>query len=403
MEIAHRKLSFALALLAVIVAVAYTVSTLTLVRGHRLKTEAHVVALNDEIRKITKNMGFNIDILPKEVNLADFHASDFGEATMPQDVVQKLADSRTIDSVNHLRPSLIRRVTWTERDRDVIVMGVAAVVPWTHRKNPKKPLEAAVPPGKIIVGAVLADQLKLKEEDEITFLGEQLTVAKVHPARGSSDDVTVWIDLAKAQQLLNLPNRINMIQALECNCASIDRLGEVREDIAGVLGGDVQVIERASIALARAETRETVKAQGIASLEELEQTATVETVLLAVGACALVGLLMLSNARERRQEIGILRALGTSTPQIMLLFVGKALVLGVVGALIGYAAGFAMGMRTVPTMAGEAPIELASADLFMPVVLAAVVIAATLLAVLASWIPAIIAAAQDPAIVLREE
>jgi ABC-type lipoprotein release transport system permease subunit len=32
-----------------------------------------------------------------------------------------------------------------------------------------------------------------------------------------------------------------------------------------------------------------------------------------------------------------------------------------------------------------------------------VVIAATLLTVLASWIPAVIAAAQDPAVVLREE
>ena len=403
MEIVHRKLSFALALLAVVVAVAYTVSTLTVVRAHRLKTEAHVAALNDEIRKITKNMGFNIDILPKDVNLADFHANDFGEVTMPEDLVHKLADSRTIESVNHLRPSLIRKVNWKEHDRDVLVMGVAAVVPWTYRKNPKKPLEPAVPEGKIIVGSVLADQLKLEEGKDVTFLGETLTVAKIHPARGSSDDITVWIDLAKVQELLKLPDRINMIQALECNCATIDRLGEVRAEISGVLGNEVQVIERASIALARAEARETVKAQGIASLEELKRTATIQTVLLAVGACVLVGLLMLANARERRQEIGILRALGTSTPQILLLFVGKALVLGLLGALIGYGAGFAMGLESLPKMTSETPIELSGADLFMPMVLGVVVVAATLLAVLASWIPAVVAAAQDPAVVLREE
>ena len=61
LEILHRKLSFAQALAALVVAVAVSVSTVTLVRGHQLKTEAHVAQLNDEIRKITKNMGFNID------------------------------------------------------------------------------------------------------------------------------------------------------------------------------------------------------------------------------------------------------------------------------------------------------------------------------------------------------
>ena len=39
-----------------------------------------MAALDDEIRKITKAMGFNINILPSQQNLADFHANDFAEA-----------------------------------------------------------------------------------------------------------------------------------------------------------------------------------------------------------------------------------------------------------------------------------------------------------------------------------
>jgi putative ABC transport system permease protein len=403
MEIVHRKLSFALALLAVAVAVAYTVSTVTLVRGHQLKTEAHVTALNDEIRKITKNMGFNIDIMPKDLNLGDLYANDFGEATMPYDLVERLADSRDLMTINHLRPSLIRKVHWSEYDRDVILMGVAAVVPWTHRKNPKIPLEPAVPEGKIIVGAVLADQLNLKADQEVVFQDEKLTIEKIYPPRGSSDDITVWIDLAKAQELLQLPNRINMIQALECNCATIDRLGEIREEITAVLGGDVQVIERASIALARAEAREKVKAQGVASLELMQQHATKQTVLLAVAVYAIIGLLMLINARQRRYEIGILRAIGTSTRQIMLLFVGKGLLLGLTGAILGCIAGFAMGLQSSKTMAAESQIDLTAGELFMPELFAVVVVTTTLLSALASWIPAVTAAAQDPAVVLSEE
>jgi len=403
LEILHRKLSFAQALAALVVAVAVSVSTVTLVRGHQLKTEAHVAQLNDEIRKITKNMGFNIDIMPKEVNLVNLYANDFGEATMPYELVQRLADSRDIEAINHLRPSLIRKVNWTEYDRDVILMGVAAVVPWTHRKNPKIPLEPAVPEGKIIVGAVLAGQLGLQAGREVEFRGEKLTVEKVHSPRGSSDDITVWIDLPKAQEVLQLPNRINMIQALECNCASIDRLGEVREEIAGVLGGDVQVIERASIALARAEAREKVKAQGVASLSQMQKHASLQTVLLAVAVSAIIALLMFINVSQRRYEIGILRAIGTSTRQIMLLLVGKALLLGLVGAMVGCAAGFAMGLRSATVMATETRIELTASDLFMPELFVVVVVATTLLTALASWIPAVMAAAQDPAYVLSEE
>ncbi len=403
LEIVHRKLSFALALAAVTVAVAYSVSTVTLVHGHQLKTESHVEQLNDEIRKITKNMGFNIDIMPKDLNLADVYAHDFGEATMSYDLVQRLADSRDIVTVNHLRPSLIRKVKWEEHDRDVIMMGVAAVVPWTHRKNPKKPLEPAVPEGKIILGSVLADQLNLEAGSEVAFRGETFTVAKVHPPRGSSDDITVWIDLAKAQAMLELPGRINMIQALECNCATIDRLGEIRNEISGVLGSDVQVTERGTIALARAETRELVKAKGIASLKQQQQHATIQTVLLAISASAMIGLMMFINARERRQEIGILRAIGTSSRQIMFLFVGKALVLGLMGAILGYFAGFAMGLRSAPSTAVETKIDLAVGDLFLPELFGVVVCSSMLLAALASWIPAVIAASQDPAVVLSED
>jgi len=55
-------------------------------------------------------------------------------------------------------------------------------------------------------------------------------------------------------------------------------------------------------------------------------------------------------------------------------------------------------------VAGEAGLGLESAaGLFNPLVLILVLLAAPLLAGLASWAPAIIAASQDPAQVLREE
>ena len=68
-EISHRRLNFVLMLMSVVVAVTCGVCVVTMLRGQELYNQNQVSTLDDEIRKITKNMGFNILILPKDQNL----------------------------------------------------------------------------------------------------------------------------------------------------------------------------------------------------------------------------------------------------------------------------------------------------------------------------------------------
>jgi len=121
--------------------------------------------------------------------------------------------------------------------------------------------------------------------------------------------------------------------------------------------------------------------------------------VVMVGSGIWLGLLALANVRDRRGEIGILRALGLRASQILFIFLGKAVAMGLSGALLGYIGGRAMGAlwRESP---GGSPIQIAFIDLQLLVL---VLIGAPLLAALASWLPAISAAQQDPAVVLREE
>ena len=343
-EMIHRKLNFAIALLAVAVAVACSVGVITLIGSYQLQTESRVAALDDEIRKITKSMGFNITILPKDQNLADFHASDFAQKTMPYEYVQRLAESKEVVTIQHLRPALVQKIDWTEQNRQILLMGVSGVVPFQHR-DPKKPLSQPVPKGTMNIGSVLARELELKEGDETSLIGQTFRLGKIYPQRGTKDDITVWVDLQAAQQMLNLDGRINMIQALECNCATIDRLAEIQSELAALLGDEVQVIELASKAIARAKARQQVKADGLATISRLEQLASVLLPLTIVGAGLLVGLLALANVRERRAEIGILRAVGTRSRQILALFVSKAFIVGLLGACLGYGLGFGGATR----------------------------------------------------------
>lgn len=399
-EIAHRKLNFLLTLLSVVVAVSCAVSVVTVLRAYRLAAEQRVAALDDDIRKIMKNMGFNILILPEDENLAEFYAADFAAKTMPEDYVQKLADRPDIMTINHLRPALIRKVDWVEQNRQIILMGVRGVVPFAHRVS-KAPLADPVPTGMIDVGHVLANELNLKSGDMVTLLTEDFQVNKVYPARGNKDDISVWIDLAKAQQMLRLEGRINLIQALECNCASVNRLAEIESEVSGVLG-DVQVVEIATTAIARAKTRTQVAEDGNARVQRWRQLAAMLIPLVAVAAAVVTGLLALSNVRQRRQEIGILRALGMRSQQILLIFLTKSALIGFLGAALGYLGGLAVAWA-IKSQGSGGMAEPEAQRLFILTLALVVTVITPLVTVLAGWLPALAAAEQDPTKILHEE
>jgi ABC-type lipoprotein release transport system permease subunit len=397
-ELLHRKLTSAVAILAISTVVAYSASSILGIRCFQQRTQESVAELDDEIRKITKAMGFNINILPAEQNLEHFYAEDFADKTMPYEYVQKLADSKTIITLNHLRPALIRKINWQEHRRQVILFGVSGVIPWTHRKNAEQPLAQPVPPGAMNVGHVLANELGLTAGESVTLNGEPFVVNQIFPARGNKDDITLWIDLPKAQQMLNMPGRINLIQALECNCSAPDRLAEIETEISGVLGNNVRVIELSTTAIARAKARTQVAQQGKTTLNRMRQRSEIELMLLAVAASVIVGVLAWLNVRDRRSEIGILRAIGASTRKILALFLAKALVLGAIGSVLGCILGVVVAWLFESRLSDA----VALSSLFVPGLFLVLIFLTPAVTTIASWIPAVLAARQDAAAVLAE-
>ena len=195
---------------------------------------------------------------------------------------------------------------------------------------------------------------------------------------------------------------------MKCHCAG-NELAGIRKEIATILPG-VTVIELTNKVVTRAEARDRAKAAAQAAIEaerasrarlrhEREAFAAWLVPLVTLAAAVWIGLLTLMNVRERKAEIGILRAVGLRSRQVLTVFLVRA---GLVG-LIGAAAGFVMGVA-VGALAGEATPQTDSvATLFKPGLLVLVLVAAPALAALASWAPALAAARQDPALVLRED
>ncbi len=414
-EIRHRWLGAALGAASVAAAAACLTASLALLREHDLSTDRLLAekekskkrrldAYEDDVRKLTKNMGFNVLILPKDVDLARFYADDAHGSTFPESYPQRLVDSKVV-TLNHILPSLQQRLKWPEKERTVLLVGVQGEV-WLKAPG-QKPIQDAVPPGKIWLGHELHKGLSLKNGDRAAFMGREFTVDRCQAERGGKDDITVWMNLKDAQDLLGLPGRINAILALECNCATVDRLGEIRAEIARILP-DTQVVEFQSQALARAEARN--KADALAREEigrerqarqelgrQKQALASFVVPLVWAAGGVWIGFLALANVRERRAEIGLLRALGAGTPSILALVLARAALVGLAGAAIGAAAGLAAPLLFSP----NPQMRQAVTEMLRPGTILLVLLTAPLLAAVAAWIPAALAARQDPAEVLR--
>jgi predicted lysophospholipase L1 biosynthesis ABC-type transport system permease subunit len=414
-EIGYHKLNFALALLAVVVAVGALSAVTTLLRLYDLETEQLVAAreqqtqeemrlLKDDYRKITRDLGYNLRIFHEDQDAAAFHRDRFASHYMPEDYADQLAKARVI-TVNHLLPILHEYLTWPELGQPVHVIGTAGEVPIVGGSD-KKPIIDAIPKASIILGSEAARQLRVKQGDLVQFFGRSFTVRRVHGPLGTEEDVTVWLPLREAQQLLHKEGKINVILALECNCESKNRIDDVRKEVVKVLPR-TQVVELKDLAEVRARARNEAEATAKAAVEQIRGDreklragrASLAGIVLAVvlmSSTVWLGGLVFSNVRDRRSEIGILRSLGVGSRRVAALVLTRSLLLGLIGALVGCAVGVGVGVA----WAGAGTDWTENASGLWP--LAVLLVAAPLWCAVASLMPAIVAARQDPAVILSE-
>ncbi len=419
-EILHRKLNYGLSVLATIAATASLIGSIVHLRAYDLRTErilrnkeaalqSRMEKLQDDTRKSMLKLGYNLVILPKGQDLADYHSEDYAAKYMPESYADRLANSNIV-SVRHILPSLQQRIWWPERNRAIILMGTRGEVPNLHL-SPQKPLVQPVPPGTIILGHELHRSTNIKVGDQIKLMGRVFTVKACYAERGNKDDITAWIHLKEAQELLAKEGKINAILALECLCTG-NALPAIRKEVSAILP-DTQVIERESLAVARAEARNQVAREANLTLEkerhgrellraELERMVSILMPVIVTACAFWVAVMGFINVRSRREEIGILRTIGVSARNIFMLFIWKHISIGMLGGLIGLALG-----GVLPIFIGRnqvnIPLTAVGPVSFWLGLAALALVGASLLAVVAGWIPAVMASRQDPAEVLRGE
>jgi putative ABC transport system permease protein len=354
------------------------------------------------------NLGANILVLPQTTTIDDYYAADINSAEMPENYIDRIADS-TIEGVDNMSPKLSARMN--VGNASIVLTGIlpknelASKPIWQTAGFTDPGLQAACDPGNVVnqsrgyedpklqrksidslgqydclAGSDIASRLNLSGGSEITIKDTRLNVSKVLPQSGTIDDNRIFVHLHTAQQILGKGNVINAIEIMGCCSAISDGLlGKLRNILP-----DTKITTINHIVQTQVETNKTMKEFSMIFL----------IIIVIVGGLS-IGNYMWSNVEERKKEIGSLLAMGASTSDIYRIFLGKGLVLGLVGGITGYLLGSVSGMILGPQIA-NVRVALVPSLFFWAVGIAVGI------SMVASYFPARKAARLDPALILKD-
>src|SRR5262245_38306748 len=233
--------------------------------------------------------------------------------------------------------------------------------------------------GEAMVGASLARERGLRLGDSLRVEGRELRIAGIHSS-GGEEDRQVLVDLALAQELAGRPGRVDrvLVSAVTTPEADlVERLGGSEDSIASLTTRlrteparlPAEVVERfactpyaTSIALAIERNLPNASARPIRQATETEGAllARVRGAFLFLAAFAAAAAVLgvfaavTADVIDRRPEIGLLKALGSSDARVVSLFLAEAGAIGLAGGLLGLGIGASASRLIGAGIFGEA-------------------------------------------------
>lgn len=200
-------------------------------------------------------------------------------------------------------------------------------------------------PGKALgceVGQRAAATLQLRSGDSVVLTSGPRKMScriKVLASTGSAEDSQIFLPLRATQTLLDQAGRISIIelsvpgtpQQIQNYVASLRRIP----------GADVRPIRQ----LTEGEAKIYNRISGVLS-------ATVGLVLVLTALCVMAA--MTNVAMERRNDVGLMKAIGGATHGVLRLFLAEAAFLGLVGGVLGASVGILLSMWLGKTVFGIA-------------------------------------------------
>jgi ABC-type lipoprotein release transport system permease subunit len=180
-----------------------------------------------------------------------------------------------------------------------------------------------------VVDSDYAKADNLKTGSTITVAGQSFTVVGIVQAAQGVTDADVYIPLARARSLADMPNEVNTIYVSAASAS----------DINTVSGQISHALPTATVTMSSNLASEVSGSLSSASTLANNLGKWLAVAVLAA-AFGLASILTVSAVSRRVREFGTLKAMGWSSRQIIRQVMGEALVIGIIGGVAGVAVGY---------------------------------------------------------------
>ncbi|MDO8473204.1 MAG: ABC transporter permease [Dehalococcoidia bacterium] len=369
-----RKRRLLFAAFGIVIGIMTVVGIMTVARSGRAQ-------IYDQLERYGPNLTVlpavnSLDVRLGNLSLGQLNVGDnyISEDKVPQiqeitdGLIRKSLDLKTTGNVATVAPELFANTQ--VKNTMVMVVGMdpeaeKAIKSWWVVKS------GVYPAGEndALVGAVAASLLAINVGDAVDVGGRSMTVAGVLEETGSIDDSQMFVPLSTLQKVLNKEGLVSTVnvRALCTACPVSQIADEINSTMTGVRAVAVKQVAES----------------------EMGMVEKINTFLLAIAGITLcVGLFgvantMMASVNERVKDIGIMRAVGASRNQILMMFVYEAVVIGILGGVAGYLFGTLLAFVIGPLIFKGAAIGFVPSYLGLSLVLSVVV------AILASVYPAL--------------
>ena len=181
-----------------------------------------------------------------------------------------------------------------------------------------------------MISTAMASKNNLKVGSTFTAYGSTLTVTGIfNGSSNQSSSDAVIVSLPTEQRLSGQSGDVTSAVA---TIDSLDNLSSTTTAIQNTLGSTADVLNSQAQATAAVQPLDSVKSVALFSL-----------IGAVVSGAIIILLIMIMIVRERRREIGVLKAIGSSNLRIMIQFISEAVTFTILGAIIGLIIGIAAG------------------------------------------------------------
>jgi putative ABC transport system permease protein len=297
------------------------------------------VDARDRLTKEFRVFGANIIVAPR-----DTKSSTTGAVTLDESIVDKVRQSLPLHASADSYLYLVASVSAANSAQPVN----AVIAGKRTERIDQSALKSAIATPRdntniCLVGVKAAQQLNLQPGDRLTLKNdkaEETCISEIADARGDAQDSQVVVNLDATQRLASLPNKVSLIQL---SVPGTPR--EIREYIStlaqNIPAADVHGLRQFTEAEAKIYSR----VSGLL-------TATTALVLALTGLCVMAA--MTNVAMERKNDVGLMKAIGGATRRVLRLFLAEAALLGLAGGIVGAAAGLLLSIWLGKTVFGVA-------------------------------------------------